>query len=193
MVSSLFFVILQALQLLTGVLSQSGVELASGALGIIESGISLVTRLRAADQRRRELSLLSSGDHHELERMRDTIDLIQTDDVLRSPIIVSELDTFKSAVGSLVEVLELIYQPRRNPTREFIHQLAHGSEDAERIRRAMETVRQSHHRLSLRLQLLHVKLTVSRGGDTSREEANSNRELGDLYLKDKVSISGEMT
>jgi hypothetical protein len=124
--------------------------------------------------------------------MRDTIDLIQADDVLRSPIMVSELDIFKAAVGSLVEVLELIYQPRRNPTREFMHQLAHGSEDAERIRRAMETVRQSHHRLSLRLQVLHVKLTASRQGDTGQKEADSDREVSDLDLKEKTLVSGEI-
>lgn len=173
------------------VLFQSGVELASGALGIIESGISLVARLRAADQRRKELSLLSLSDHQELERMRDTIDLIQADDGLRSPIILSELDIFKAAVGSLVEVLGLIYQPQRNPTHELMHQLAHGPEDAEKIRRSMETVRQSHHRLSLRLQILHFKLTASCKGDTGREEAEGGRGVGDPDMKGKASVSGE--
>ncbi|KAF1847244.1 uncharacterized protein K460DRAFT_306212 [Cucurbitaria berberidis CBS 394.84] len=136
----------------------SGLEVASGVIGFIETGIALIGRLRKAYQRQTDLSQSLLNHSQELEKIETSIKLVRDEDALQTAAVTSELVEMEKVTKNLIALLKELSKSR-GAAHQYVHQLVSGSEEEEKLSTVIDQISRSHEHLALRLQVAHVGLT----------------------------------
>ncbi|KAM3548797.1 hypothetical protein MY1884_009021 [Beauveria asiatica] len=145
---------------------QSGLEIlgaASAILAMVESAISLVARLREAQQRQQGLAGVLDRHGQILAETQRIVALVKEEEALRTAAVAAELVALNVTVKGVVDVLTRIQtsgqdkKPGRFP--QVFYQLAHGSRDEASLRGAMESLGRAKCDLGLCISVAHVGLS----------------------------------
>jgi hypothetical protein len=134
-------------------------------LGLLEAAIDIVGRICKAYEQQKDLARVLSSHHDELIDIKNIIQVVKDEEVLRTAAITSQLVRIEDLAERPVECLETMDPGTKNSLRQFAHQLVQGSKDEEAIANRMNDLGREKARLSLRIQVANVGL-MRTVGDT---------------------------
>lgn len=153
-------------------------EIASVLLGLIETAVALLGRIRKAYSRQKELTALLANHISGLERINATIRLVRDEDTLQTATVTAELLDMENLAKQLVALLDNLSRDRSGPA-QLLHQLVHGSNDEQKLDIIMKHLGRAQDHLALRVQVAHVGLTKSLG-DKMLMQAEAVARVDDL-------------
>jgi len=148
---------------------------AASVLGLLETAISIVGRLRKAREQYKELASVLDSLRQELENAKAIIQVVRDEDSLQTAAVTAQLVDMERLTNGLANFLSLLDPGSKGTWRKFFHQLTAGSKDEKALTTKIDELGRAKVSLIVRIQVAGVGLLHNVGKDVVVNTAVVNR------------------
>ncbi|TGO69373.1 hypothetical protein BELL_0777g00010 [Botrytis elliptica] len=141
---------------------QAGLEIIgaiSAVSGLLESTISLLSRLRKTYNDQKNSSQVLGAHVVEIQGILTILELVKHEANLRTAAVLSEIENIRKIAVELIGNLELMVSGDKSQARRFAHQFLQGTKEQETLAKLMERLEHAKSNLGLGLHVAHVGVT----------------------------------
>jgi len=132
---------------------------AAAAAGLLEGAIRLLSRLRNAYDRQKNMTEVLEQYELQINSINDVASAIIDEDALQTALVARELVKIQTLADKLVKFLKRLDPKGKGIARQLAHQLVHGTKDEETLADIMTELDREKASLVLSVQLANVGLT----------------------------------